>query len=218
MIDVPVSDLVSDVRVTLDENSHQSEYLDSDSDNLELNEIIRLKLPDAVRVIHEMAPNRLVDGIPYAIEESVQFKRTDGSGYIRVPDDFLRLVLFDMRSWRMPVYTALNDNSDEYAQQKNVFTRGSASKPVCALTQDHEGNRILEYYCAGLMNDGTHNLRDHKIRRMLYLPIPVVADNTVRISAGLRVPIVNYCAGLTLMSRGDPQRAELFINVSKSSF
>jgi hypothetical protein len=218
MVGVPVSELVGEVRITIDENSVQSEYLASDSDNLELDELIRSKLPDAIRAIHEIAPNRLIEGVPYLIDESDQHKNTDGTGHVKVPDDFLRLVLFDMRSWRMPVYAAINDNSDEYAMQKNVFTRGSASKPVCALTQDIEGNRILEYYSAGLINDGTQNLRDHRIRQMVYLPMPSINNDMVQISSSLRAPIVNYCAGLVMVSRGDPQHAEAFFNIAKSFF
>jgi hypothetical protein len=218
MIDVTVSGLVEEVRITLDENSPQSDYLASDSDNLELDEIIRLKLPDAIRAIHETAPNRLVDGVPYTVDEPDQHKNVDGSGYFCVPDDFLRLVLFDMRSWRMPVYHAINDNSDEYAMQKNVFTRGNPSKPVCAMTQDAEGKRILEYYCAGFMVGGTRTERDHRIRKMFYLPVPSVKDGKIGISPNLRGAIVNYCAGLVLVSRGEPQPAEIFFNLAKSSF
>jgi hypothetical protein len=216
MVEVQVSELVEQVRITLDENSVQSGYLASDGENLELDEVIRLKLPDAIRAIHEMAPNRLVEGIPYAVPEEDQYKNTDGSGHVRVPVDFLRLVLFDLRSWRMPVYVAINDNSDEYAMQKNMFTRGNASKPVCALTQDAEGNRILEYYSAGLVNNGSQNLRDHRIRKMIYLPLPSINAGLVRICPNLRGPVVDYCAGLVLVSRGEPQPAEVFFNLAKS--
>ena len=44
-----VEDLVTSVRITLDENRIEQEYIVSEDNNMELNEIIREKLLDAVR-------------------------------------------------------------------------------------------------------------------------------------------------------------------------
>ena len=58
---VLVDELVKEVRVTLDENQVESEYLQSSTENMELNEIIRSKMPDAVRGIVEMCPVSLLN-------------------------------------------------------------------------------------------------------------------------------------------------------------
>ena len=87
MKQVPVEELVEAVRVTLDENQVESEYLESSTDNMELNEIIRAKLPDAARAIVEMCPLSLLNADALTLPADDQVANTDGSGYIVLPDD-----------------------------------------------------------------------------------------------------------------------------------
>ena len=61
MKQVPVEELVEAVRVTLDENQVESEYLATGTDNMELDELIRAKLAVAVRSVIEMCPSQLLD-------------------------------------------------------------------------------------------------------------------------------------------------------------
>ena len=55
-----VEDLVTSVRITLD-------------NNMELNEIIREKLLDAVRSVERIAPVQMLDSVPLVIPEAAQY-------------------------------------------------------------------------------------------------------------------------------------------------
>lgn len=112
------------------------------------------------------------------IPEAAQYMQTDGSGYVVLPPDFLRLVYFKMYSWRTGVYEAEDEGSDVAMMQLNPFTRGTPLKPVCVFSHDLSGNRTLEYYTAGYLNNGNYHRRDHRIDRALYLPIPVIEKKT----------------------------------------
>lgn len=223
---VSVIELVKEVRVTIDENRNESSYLVSETENMELNEIIRSKLLDAVRAVSEDAPISMLEATPMEIPEAAQYTQTDGSGYVVLPPDFLRLLYFKMSSWRTGVHGAAEENSSVAMMQKNLFTRGTPLKPVCVLSHDLSGKRTLGYYSAGYENNGKYRSRDHRIDRALYLPIPAIVKekegeiSVEYISFGgvLRPSIVNYCAGLSLVSRGDVKLAESFFNLAKSYF
>lgn len=75
-----VEDLVTSVRITLDENRIEQEYIVSEDNNMELNEIIREKLLDAVRSVERIAPVQMLDSVPLVIPEAAQYCDTDGSG------------------------------------------------------------------------------------------------------------------------------------------
>lgn len=77
------------------------------------------------------------------------------TGYVVLPDDFLRLTAFRMCGWKKEVVVPLITTSPAYALQKNKYTMGTPFAPVCALarnmTYDEQGNPAgtgltLEYY------------------------------------------------------------------------
>ena len=136
-----------------------------------------------------------------------------------LPPDFLRLTLFKMRSWRNPVFDAIGDDTEEARMQYNVYTRGTPIRPVCVLSRDLSGSKILRYYTVGFENNGKYNRRDHRIDRALYLPVPsYTGDNNeeLEFNSLLREAIINYTAGLVMVSRREPQMAETFFNIGKS--
>lgn len=62
-----------------------------------------------------------------------QNARSDGSGYIALPSDFLRLTSFQMSEWDRPVVKAISQEHPLYNLQKNNITRGKSSKPVVVI-------------------------------------------------------------------------------------
>lgn len=62
-----------------------------------------------------------------------QNARSDGSGYIALPSDFLRLTSFQMTEWDRPVVKAISQEHPLYNLQKNLITRGKPSKPVAVI-------------------------------------------------------------------------------------
>jgi len=211
---VSVDELVKEVRVTLDENQAESAYMESSTDNMELDEIIRAKLPDAARAIVEMCPLSLLNADALTLPTDDQVANTDGSGYIVLPDDFLRLVSFKLASWNRAVTSVAEEGSSTDLMQRNVFTRGTPLKPVCSFGHRADGKRVMEYFVAG--DNG------HDVERALYIPLPSVVTetdcDTLNIPHLLRVAVVNYCAGLVEISRGNQEMGDLFLKLATSNF
>lgn len=219
MKQVPIEELVEAVRVTLDENQVESEYLATGTDNMELDEMIRAKLPDATRAIVEMCPVELLNADALALDTQSQVKNEDRSGYIEAPDDFLRLVNFKLASWNRGVTSVVAEGSSTAQMQRNPFTRGTPLKPVCVFGHRADGKRILEYFTAGRDDRGRPV---HDIERATYVPDPVVEHGTegdvLSIPHLLRAAVVNYCAGLVEISRGNASAGELFFKLATSNF
>lgn len=219
MKQVPIEELVEAVRVTLDENQVESEYLATGTDNMELDEIIRAKLVYAVRSILEMCPVGLMEAEEMDLPDVAQLPADDGSGSIVLPEDFLRLVSFKLKSWNRAVTTVADEGSPTDLMQRNPFTRGTWIKPVCVFSHNSEGQRTMEYFTAGKDADGK---ADHRIERALYVPLPAVQSgddgDTLGIPALLRSSIIYYCAGLVEITRGNPEAGDHFIKIATSNF
>lgn len=72
-------------------------------------------------------------------------ERENGSGYVLLPDDFVRLAEFRMKGWERPVNEVVTAGSDEAKKQYNKFLCGAGCKPVCILV--NRGSLLaLEYY------------------------------------------------------------------------
>lgn len=76
-------------------------------------------------------PIHLINASDFSISTFVN--NDDGTGYIRLKTDFLRLSAFKMNGWKRPVSLAITQESPRYNLQKNKYTRGGVAKPVVAL-------------------------------------------------------------------------------------
>lgn len=200
-----VADLAQRVRLAIDENTNEA-ALSFDATNLDLNQMIRAKLVEAVRLVHEQAPTRLVEGRPIV---NRPVRNQDGSGYVVLPDDYMRLVIFRLDGWKRPVVRPIDDSSPDYALQKNKHVRGNADKPVCALSTDGSGNRILEYYSL------PGSVAEPVVTQALYVPYPAVtADGKLEVSRRLTDAAVYLAAGLTMITLGESDRAKEFMDLS----
>lgn len=70
----------------------------------------------------------------------------DNTGYLILPSTFLKLVYFKMDSWERAVTEAISVSDPRYALQRNEYTRGNISKPVCVYRYKTRVGKILEYY------------------------------------------------------------------------
>lgn len=212
---VPVSDIVREVKIILDENIAETPVLVGDADQLQLEDHIRARIIDAVRAIHEAAGSELLDdgmNIPLLKADSSSNVVTyeDGTGYLPLPEDFMRLVIFKLSLWKRPVVTALSDTDPRYFLQKSRFTgiRGGIDKPVCAISTGDE-SKVLEFY--SVAPGGTAVVEKAK-----YLPLPMIsAENDIPICKRLVRPIYYQCAALVALSIKDQGAANLF-EIAKS--
>lgn len=198
---VALDELVIAVRISLDENAQQCAYMVGQyGENLELDEIIRLKLVEATRDITESASVELLEPVPMETE----VKATDWGGTLTVPDDFLRIAVLKMAGWNKSVTTLVKEDSDISLMQRNRFTRGSTMKPVCVLSFGADGKKVIEYF--GVSD---------QVEKALYIPIPstTVKECTeyIEMSSLLKESIVRRTAGLVLQARGETDLAKVYL-------
>lgn len=126
----------------------------------------------------------------------------DGSGYVAVPDDFLRLVEFKMTEWKRPVNVAYNEGSTVALRQYNCFIRGGCCKPVCVFAH-RNGTLILEYYSVRM---------EHKLEHFLYVPVVAAEDLPV----DLQDVTTWWCASRILQITGKATGAQQAYERGKS--
>lgn len=57
----------------------------------------------------------------------------DGTGYVILPDDFLRLYRFKLREWAVAAHRAYEVDDHVAALQSNPYTRGTKQRPVVVV-------------------------------------------------------------------------------------
>lgn len=215
MQSVTLSDVIREVKIILDENITEVSVLTDDPDQLQMEGHIRARIIDAVRAIHEAADSSMLDDgllIPLEVagQPTIQVN-PDGTGYVALPDDFMRLVIFKMTKWKRPVVFAISDTDPRYFLQKSRFVgiRGGIDKPVCAITTG-EASKVLEFYSLPAGE------ADHSVEKHRYLPLPTIEENdTIKMCRKLVRPIYYQCAALVALSLKDQSSANLF-EIAKS--
>ena len=191
--------IMQDVRICLDQNMTSDALLESgDIDTLALDDIIRSKILEAVRRVHMDAPNYLLEG-GHNFGDAVYWSELE-SGWVLLPQDFMRLVVFEMDDWEQAVYQAISTDDPEYEKQRSRFKgiRGTAQRPVCAIAIRPEG-RVLEFYSC--------KSKDAQVSRAMYIPYPKIdEDNGVDICERCYNSVVYTAAGLTLLTCGEVEK------------
>lgn len=92
------------------------------------------------------------------------------TGYVVLPDNFLRLSSFKMTDWLTDIDNPITPKDPKYKKQSNQFLRGGLSKPVAVLTWKSVANvmkRVLEYYSVDTA---------HTVEKLLYIPETTAED------------------------------------------
>lgn len=205
-----VSELKREIRIALDQNMTSSQLLATgDIDTLSLEEIIESKIVDAARIVENQAPSYLLDG-GKAFGESFGWKSRVGygMGFIALPDDFMRLVTFQMSDWSRAVTVAISEDDPLYAQQQSRYPgiRGCPQKPIVAITTQPIG-QVLEFYsCTG----GSKVF----LKRARYIPLPRIEKGGIDLCEKLHRAIVYYTAYLVALSTGQTDLAASMSNIA----
>ena len=203
-----VADIIRDVRIAMDTNDIDASLLaDKDTDTLQLDDIIRSVIVDAVKTIEIIAPAQLVDS-GHNFGDQIYWMN-NGSGQVLLPLDFMRLVVFKMSDWERPVYTAIMETSDKYALQHSRFkgVRGNTQKPVCAIVKKPEGN-VLEFFAC--------NNESATITQAVYLPFPYIdGEDGIEISERCYKAVVYQATAFALSLLND-NRTSTFVELAKS--
>ncbi len=204
-----VSDLKREIRIALDQNNTSSQLLETgDIDTLSLEEIIESKIADAARIVESQAPADLLDGgRAFADNIGWQSRVGYGMGMVELPDDFMRLVVFQMSDWSYPVTTAISDTDPLYKQQFSRYPgiRGCPQKPVVAICERPSG-LVLEFFSC---TDG----EDVYVKRARYIPIPRIVDDGIELCEKLKSAIVYRAAYMVALSTGMADLAASMLNI-----
>lgn len=205
-----VSDIIREVRVCIDQNKTSDSLFESgDIETLALDEIIRQKIPEAVRRVHTDAPTYLLE-CGHDFGDAVFWGDLE-SGYVILPDDFMRLIMFRMSDWERTVYTAISTEDEEYEKMSSRFKgiRGTAQKPVCAIAIRPEG-KVLEFYSC--------KSESAYVSKATYLPYPKVdEDGGVDICERCYTAVIYTAAALVLTTYGEMQKASALSELAKTA-
>ena len=194
-----IDKIMEDVRVCIDQNMTSEALVESgDIDTLALDEIIKSKILEAIQRVHMEAPPYLLEN-GHNFGDAVYWKEME-SGWVLLPSDFMRLVVFEMDDWEQAVYQAISTDDPEYEKQHSRFKgiRGTAQRPVCAIGIRPEG-RVLEFYSC--------KSTDAKVSRAMYIPYPKIdEDNGVDICERCYNAVIYTAAGLTLLTCGETEK------------
>lgn len=201
--------ITEDVRIALDQNMSSDALAEiGDVDTLSINDIIRSKINEAVKRVHSEAPAHLLDG-GHNFGDSVCWMEHE-SGWVLLPEDFMRFVVFEMDDWERPVFECHSTGDAEYARQHSRFKgiRGTAQRPICFISIRPEG-RVLEFYSCKSINA--------KVRRAVYIPYPCVDENGgIEICSRCYDSVIYTTASLVLITFGSDKSAA-FNELAKST-
>lgn len=83
--------------------------------------------------------------------------QADGSGYIELPSDYLRLCTLRMEGWRTELHEVLPATHPLAALQLSAATRALPSAPLCFYATTPSGAAAIHYY--GASREGEHEIR-----------------------------------------------------------
>lgn len=210
-----VADIVREIRIALDENmTSQALAGIGDVDTLSLDDVIASKVEDAARTITLIAPYALLDGgEPFGGVVGWEMSEGYGPGRIVLPDDFLRLLVFQMSDWSRSVIDAITEDDPRYALQRSRFpgVRGCPQSPVVAIVKQAVG-LVLEFYSC---TQG----EDVYVKMARYMPMPtkylVNGEERIKVSFKLLRPVIYYAAYLVAVSIGSAEQA---VSLRKQSY
>ena len=185
--------LVNRVKTLIDEiSSSDSLIVDVGvEDNNPLDRMIESLLDESAHELLMKAPFYRLDITSYDADPVAdEYDKT--TGYISLPDDFLRLVYFRMSDWLRPVTELAMKGDAVSVRQYNKHIRGGVARPVGVLSKTAEG-MIVEYYST--------NAKEHQVADFQYVK-RVCAE---QIPSQLTDAMCWICAGRTLavMGRAD---------------
>lgn len=205
---VQAEDMAKAVRVAIDMNHDSTPLLaDEDLDTVSLDDIIYAKLVDAVRMVEMEAPLNLLEQ-GHQFGEAVTWGEDD-KGWILLPDDFMRLVVFKMSDWRHSISEAITQDDPIYTRQFSKWKGicGNPEKPVVAIVNRAEG-QVLEFFSC---KDNTAT-----VDQAVYVPLPKIdIDGGIDVSEKCYRAAVYRAAALALASIGD-QLSTTMVELSKS--
>lgn len=193
-------ELINAVKTKVDEVAPADEgvmFMQS-SDDKPVDNFVDGLLDESAKEVLMFAPSSKLDGV---LCTDVPHGDKDGSGYVFLPDDFLRLLEFKMAEWKISVCDFVEKDSPVGRMQGNKYLRGGVCKPVCVLGR-REGRRVLEYY----------SVRKHEVEHFVYVGLVAAEDVPVDFQDVLSW----WCASRVLQIAGKANESQMAYERGKS--
>lgn len=205
-----IHDVMRDVRVCLDQNMTSDQLLVTDDvDTLALDDIVRSKILEAVVRVHTNAPTYLLEE-GHNFGDAVYWGDLE-SGWVLLPQDFMRLIVFEMSDWEQGVFMAISPTDPEYALQRQRIKalRGTTQRPVCVITSRPEG-RALEFYSC--------KSEDAYVSKAQYLPYPRIDEHEgIDICERCYTAVIYAAASLVSLTLGESEKSSALSEISKTA-
>lgn len=204
-----LADIVREVRIAIDQNMTGEQLIATgDVETLSLEEIIRSKIVEAVRRVETAAPVHLLEA-GHNFGDAVYWADLE-SGWVLLPEDFMRLTAFRMSDWERTVYAAISADDPLYAKQSSRYKgiRGNVQKPVCAIVNRAEGKALEFYSCKS---------KEAYVSHASYLPYPRIDEyEGIDISERCFTAVIYTAAALVLTTYGETEKASALSELAKS--
>lgn len=192
----------------------------ADPDTEMLDDLIESKITEAVERVHMQAPYHLLEN-GHNLDADTADDEDDSndttliwgdqcSGRLLLPDNFMRLVVFEMSDWERPVYTPITESNPQYKLQRSRVKamRGNPQRPVCAIVQRPEGKTLEFYSCKS---------ESATITQGVYLPYPEVdALGGIDISQRCYTAVLYTTAALAALAMGDADASAAMLEESNT--
>lgn len=201
-----VSDIVSDVRMCIDELGLDESQFVGGTEDAELEAVIESKIEDALRYVYLNGSLDVLEFTWMKGEASVSDKEHVD---IPLPANLLRLCVVNVDGWP-PMYKAIRGEDREYMMLKNPITTGYPDNPKMAI--------VTKAYAAATpasegegVSESTNNVLElygypDKVSTpylVAYMPEPSKVNDKYDIPAKAYRGVVYYTAGLTLLTYKD---------------
>lgn len=212
---IVMDEMLRKLRIALDEQL--GDDVDSDFTESFEAELRQALWVACMQLLSELPEDRL---LPTTLTDgglSIHVTRSDGTGMVSLPPDFLRLVRFKLRSWSRGVVELTDARSEKGLMQGSRWTRGTPQKPVCMLGVSSGGFRMMEYYTAGRYSEDAGEVGfDHRVEVLSYVGKPSVSESAleVALTADCEPYILYRAAGIVMEGKQNSVLADRFYKLS----
>lgn len=201
MADKSVDTIVSDVRVCLDEIGINEAELIGGTDSRDMDDIIKSKIPDAIRYVYLNADLALISP---SFKSGEAGSDRNGMVAISIDNTFLRLVYAKLEDWAFSATEAIMHTDKRYATLKNPITTGYPDNPKAAICEDDGGvQRTLELYSSAIKGGNVEYIYG-------YIDNPSMVGDKYNIDDKVYRAVVYHAAGLTLLTFKDAHADAMF--------
>lgn len=208
---VKESQIIEDVRICIDEIGVNSAEFLSGTDDDDMVDIIRSKIPDAIIHVRLNADPSL---LKYGNREFVGTSDSDGILSVTLFDDIVRVASVKLEEWDYPVTDIIGVNDRRYAELKNPITTGYPDNPKAAIRIKKEGTKPC--YALDLYRSSDKGREVSGTITEIFKPSHVKIYEEGGSFEGYAIEeilyrsMVYYAAGLTLLTFKDSNADALF--------